>query len=107
MEGRKLDSGNPNPGNIGSYFGRLGVYIWDEIGRNDRRNADRRAKLEELNHWRNAIAHQRFDPAVLGGRTTLGLQQVRGWRLACQGLAFALDAVVAAHLTKLCGNAPW
>lgn len=29
--GRKLDSGNPNPGNIGSDFGRLGMDFWPEV----------------------------------------------------------------------------
>src|SRR5262245_49292525 len=30
MASRKLDQGNPNPGNIGSDFSRLGLKLWDE-----------------------------------------------------------------------------
>jgi len=29
--GRKLDTGNPNPGNIGSDFGRLSMNFWPEV----------------------------------------------------------------------------
>lgn len=32
-EGRKLDSGNPNPGNIGSDFGRFGIQFWPAMVR--------------------------------------------------------------------------
>ena len=29
--GRKLDQGNPNPGNLGADFGRLGMNFWDDV----------------------------------------------------------------------------
>src|SRR5690242_689551 len=63
--GRKLDSGNPNPSNIGSDFGRLGIDFWPEILAADPRNAARRLSLEALNRWRNAIAHQDFEALSL------------------------------------------
>jgi len=81
--GRKLDSGNPNPGNIGSDFGRLGMDFWPEVFKLNPRNFARRAGLEALNRWRNAIAHQDFDPAALGGRTELRMAEVRRWRSTC------------------------
>lgn len=45
---RKLDRGNPKPGNIGSDFTRLGLAFWGEVRGDDARNADRQRKLEEL-----------------------------------------------------------
>lgn len=39
--GRKRDSGNPNPGNIGSDFGRLG-FTWAEVIAKDPRNDSRK-----------------------------------------------------------------
>jgi hypothetical protein len=57
-EGRKLDFGNPNPGNIGSDFDRLGLSFWGELGHAFPDIARLRNSLEELNRWRNAIAHQ-------------------------------------------------
>ena len=104
--GRKLDTGNPNPGNLGADFGYFDFDFWAAV---DARpgNAARRASLEKLNAWRNAIAHQNFDPAKLGGRATLRLGDVRAWRRACDALAVEFDAVVAARLTTMLGAAPW
>lgn len=106
-EDRKLDRGNPNPGNIGADFGRLGVPFWPSVRAIDLRNGQRQAALEELNAWRNAIAHQDFDPARLGGRMTLMLFQVRRWRAACDVLAPAFDSVMRAYLQAHTGTAPW
>ena len=53
---RKLDRGNPNPGNIGSDFTRLGLPFWDEVRRDYTRNEARQGRLDELSEWRNAIA---------------------------------------------------
>src|SRR5258708_7879414 len=39
---RKLDKGNPNPGNIGADFGRLGMTFWQDVQRHSSRNASRR-----------------------------------------------------------------
>lgn len=104
---RKLDRGNPNPGNIAADFGRLGLPIWDKVRALDRRNDERKQRLEELKDWRNAIAHQDFDPAKLGGRTTLRLNDVNRWRRACDQLARAFDQVARGHLNGLVGSRPW
>jgi hypothetical protein len=105
--GRKLDRGNPNPGNIGSDFNRLGVSLWPEINALDARNPQRQILLEELNEWRNAIAHQDFDPAKLGGTIILRLAQVRKWRAACSGLAEAFDIAMRNYIEQTCGTVPW
>ncbi len=44
-QGRKLDSGNPNPGNLGSDFNRFGLDFWAVVDRLDVRNPDRRGAL--------------------------------------------------------------
>ncbi|MDQ2798926.1 MAG: HEPN domain-containing protein [Armatimonadota bacterium] len=104
---RKLDKGNPNPGNIGADFSRLGVVFWDDVKAHDAQNNSRRAHLEKLNDWRNAIAHQDFDPAKLGGTTPLRLMTVRSWRQSAHHLAVSFDAVMLAHITFLTGTPPW
>ena len=105
--GRKLDVGNPNPGNRGADFNRYGLSFWSQVGVRDARNADRRNRLERLNAWRNAVAHQDFDPAKLGGTVTLRLEAVRSWRRAADGLAVSFDAVMRSHLNTLTGSRPW
>jgi len=105
--GRMLDRGNPNPSNLGADFGRLGIDFWPTVAALDRRNARRQASLQELNDWRNAISHQDFDSAKLGGRTTLRLDDVRRWRSSCSALAIQLDRAMHDHLIALTGAAPW
>jgi len=103
---RKLDKGNANPGNLGNDFNRLGLDFWDEVKQLNPRNSARNRALEMLNDWRNAIAHQDFDPVKLGG-STLGLAQVRSWRSACEHLARAFDRVMRNHVRSVTGQAPW
>ena len=66
MANRNLDRGNANPGTIGSDFNRLGVEFWTRVYADYPRNDRRRELLENLSAWRNAIAHQDFEPAKLG-----------------------------------------
>jgi hypothetical protein len=106
--GRKLDQGNPNPGNIGSDFNRLQLPFWSLVDTENLRNRQRRQLLEEVNNWRNAIAHQAFASAMLkGARTALQLMQVQGWRRACEGLAKSFDVVLHGHVRLLTGSPPW
>ena len=104
---RKLDKGNPNPGNIGSDFTRLGLLsFWSDVQSDDARNRDRQSKLECLGDWRNAIAHQDFDPSQSLTPSTLTLPTVRRWRRACNALAVSFDRVAARHLRTI-GCSPW
>jgi hypothetical protein len=57
---RRLDTGNPNPGNLGSDFNRFGLDFWAGVHNLSPKNSRRRENLEELNSWRNAIAHHDF-----------------------------------------------
>ena len=107
VQHRKLNTGNPNPGNIGEDYNRFGISFWDEVKNLDMRNQARQNRIEELNAWRNAIAHHDFDPARLGGTTILRLQQVLRWRKACHSLAGAFDKVMRTHLHAVNGVSPW
>lgn len=105
--GRKLDAANPNPGNIGSDFARLGIDFWSEVRRLHPRNGARQGALESLNRWRNAIAHQDFRNPELRGRSSIQLREVRGWRRACERLAMDMERVMYAYLLRITGTAPW
>jgi hypothetical protein len=111
VDGRKLDRGNAAPASLGSDFGRLGMELWDVLERRDRRNTRRKRRLDQLNIWRNAIAHQdfRFAPhaLVVLARTRRTLDFVHDSRAACGALARQLDAVVGDHLRSIVGQAPW
>jgi hypothetical protein len=102
--GRKLDTGNPNPGNLGADFGRFDLEFWDEVDRLDDRSPDRRGQLRDLNEWRNAIAHH--DVKVLA-LEPLHLDDVREWRRVCENLAPCFDEVMRSHLESITGASPW
>jgi hypothetical protein len=102
---RSLDRGNPHRGAIGSDFDRLGIDFWTEVHRLDARN-QRRLLLQELIDWRNAIAHQDFDPVAPGGNPTLHLARVRGWRSAVNALMHDFDQAMYNYLQALLGSPP-
>ena len=106
--GCKIDRGNPNPGNLGSDFNRFGLRFWSQVDIHRPQNPTRKAALEEMNEWRNAIAHQDFTTAMMrAGRLTLTLAQVQTWRKACDGLARSFDDVLRSHIQTLTGSIPW
>jgi hypothetical protein len=106
ISNRKLDTGNPNPGNIGSDFARFGpnFLFWGAVKTLSSKNIARRAKLDEMNLWRNAIAHQDF--SRLPGRN-LRLERVRSWRRACDRLALEFDRVINSQLVFATNTVPW
>jgi hypothetical protein len=105
--GRQLDQRSAQPASLGADFGRFGLGFWAEVERYGPRNTARKGILELLNCWRNAIAHQDFDPTKLGGTATLRLVQVRKWRATCAHLAAAFDEVMRRYLEALTGISPW
>jgi hypothetical protein len=108
LSGRKLDMGNPNCGNLGADFNRLRLNFWPSVHADHPRNPQRAVLLEELNRWRNAIAHYHFAPDMYrGGRPSLPLADVQEWRTACDGLARSFDNVLRAHVMSITGAAPW
>jgi hypothetical protein len=107
LRGRQLDRGNAQSGSIGADFGRLKMDFWAVAAAHDPRNAGRRPNLDMLNAWRNAIAHQDFDAARLGGTTTLRLAQVRRWRGICHRLAQSFDETMRLYLLGVILFSPW
>jgi hypothetical protein len=105
---RQLNSRNANQGTLAGDFNRLGVRpLWTLVDAVFVNNHLRRQWLDELNAWRNAIAHQAFDPAVLGGTTVLRLATVQRWRRGLHKLARSLDQVLRAHIRTVTGIDPW
>ena len=105
--GRQLDRGNASPSTLGSDFTRLGFECWQEFDTAEPRGPTLRRRLEEMNVWRNAIAHSDFDPRRLGGRMLLTIARVRRWRRALNRVARVLDRVVADHIQQTTGVRPW
>jgi hypothetical protein len=105
--GRQLDRGNASSSTLGADFGRFGLPLWAELDRLDPRGPLLRRLLEEMNAWRNAIAHSDFDPARLGGRMSLPIRRVRRWRAACHRIARRLDRLLADRLHQLTDLRPW
>jgi hypothetical protein len=101
---RQLDSRNAQPGSLGADFNRFGLEFWPAVEHVDRRNRQRREKLDQLNEWRNAIAHH----DIASRRSSLTPREVtldacKDWRSALNGLALSCDRVLAAHLQTLLG----
>ena len=105
--GQPFSRGNPQAGTIGSDFGRLGLPFWEEVYTVQAHNRRRRALLDELMGWRNAIAHNDFDPDDFGVDPILHLAEVRRWRSAINGLCSSFDRVLRDHLTGILGASPW
>jgi hypothetical protein len=105
---RQLDRGNAQPSALGADFSRLGLEFWAVVEAVDARNPARRRKLEELNDWRNAIAHHDIERhrADLHPHTVT-LTACNSWHSALNGLADSFDQVLTAHLKTLLGSQPW
>jgi hypothetical protein len=110
-QGRSLDYGNANPGTIGNNFLRIGLGMWVVLEKKDKRNKDRQKRLEQLNVWRNGVAHQSFDwgkeQLKTVGKTKATLVYIRRWRAACEALSAQFDEVVHDHLVAITGTPPW
>jgi len=111
-DNRPLDRGNAHSGSIGGSFESFDLDIWGAARQLDARTARRSVRLEQLNVWRNAIAHQDFDFSrrqleVLAGMTRLGLDEVRTFRSCCGQLAGTFDRVLARRLESIVGSRPW
>lgn len=112
---RRLDQGNANDGNIAEDFGRLGMEdFWARVAAEGggARTKTRRRRLEQMNLWRNAIAHNNFEQHQvridkLDGHLRPRLAEVERCRTACEQLAVQFEAAVAAFLTQVVGAPPW
>jgi hypothetical protein len=110
LDGRRLQRHNAHPGAIGDDFDRLDVRLWTELYSLDPRYAAHRRRLEELNAWRNAIAHQDFS-RIGTDQLTIGIRPdratLRAWRHALDQLAGGMDRVMYAKLSRSTGGRPW
>lgn len=112
---RRLDSGNANEATIAEDFGRIGMEdFWDLVGAQGGAalTKARRKRLEQMNMWRNAIAHNNFEQYQsrvdkLDGRLRPRLVEGKRCRVACDQLAEQMARAVAAFLTPIAGAAPW
>jgi hypothetical protein len=104
LEGRQLDRGNANVPNLGSDFGRFYFRLWDVVLAHDRRNRRRKAKLEALMRWRNAIGHgdveQKHEEGVLVP-LRINLKVCQEWNAALGGLVISIDEVLETHCEDL------
>ena len=75
-------NGNPNPGNVGSDFARFDMDFWSAVKALDARNQRRQDALQDLNEWRNAIAHQDWAaaPPCASAPSGSGARRVGPWR---------------------------
>ena len=111
VHGRLLDRGNAHSSALAADFGWRGLRLWEELVESDQRNRQRRTRLDQLNAWRNAIAHQArplapTDTAAAAGATRT-LRWARLWRADCSALAHQMDSYVKRRLTSLLGIRPW
>jgi hypothetical protein len=105
---RQLDRGNAQPGAIGADFNRFVFEFWTVVKAADARNTGRQRKLEELNDWRNAIAHHDIESNRSGLRPhEVTLAACHSWRGALDGLAESFDRVLADRIETLLGSRPW
>ncbi|MFZ4894184.1 hypothetical protein ACL9RL_07020 [Plantibacter sp. Mn2098] len=111
VAGRKLDTGNAGPGNIGSDWGRFGMTLWPGLAAaypGVRGATDWNARLEWLNTARNGIAHN--DPARIAaahGEHSLTMHTFRVTRRRLDRFTSALDAVTEAYLMTTLSIASW
>ena len=112
---RKLDQGNANHGSIAEDFGRIGMsdfWKWVALYGGEKRTKLRLARLEQMNIWRNAIAHNNFEQNqgridLLDGRLRPRLVEAARCRTAVDQLAAQVSESVGGYLGELVGTAPW
>ncbi len=109
-QGRKLDSGNANPGNLGADFGRFGIQWWPAMAARTQRTRSRQEMLDNLNKARNAIVHD--NPHEIADLRNEGfpitLKTFVRCRRALNRLAITMDETLALHLDRFFGaGRPW
>ena len=108
---RRLDRGNAHAAALSDDFRWLGSHLWTELVGMDRRNGRRRTRLDQLNVWRNAIAHQalplREAHAATAADTARTFRCARLWRANCSTLALQLDRFVKKRLNIMLRIRPW
>ena len=112
---RRLDQGNANAGSIAEDFGRIGMKdFWPEVARKGGavRTKARLRRIEQMNMWRNAIAHSNFEQYLnqldkLDGVLHPRLAEASACRVAVNALTIQISEAVAKHLARVVGSVPW
>ncbi|ORW09450.1 hypothetical protein AWC16_16695 [Mycolicibacter longobardus] len=104
--GRKLDTGNAGPGNIGNDFSFLSMTFWPDVNlRYPVKGPKWNKMLANLNDVRNAVAHSDSAKlAVVRERQPLTLRTFRSWRRSLNDTAAGFDTVVSAYLQNVTGK---
>jgi hypothetical protein len=107
---RKLDRQNANSGNLGHDFGLFGFRFWAAVDALGPRYPARRRRLDQVNAWRNAIAHQDLDrladdPLTAGTRPDLPTFRI--WRRSLDQLAGGIDRAMSTEVGDITGDLPW
>lgn len=105
LRGRQLDRGNAQSASLGADYARLGIRFWPELQALDPQTPSYRVAPDELNTWRNAVAHQDFSSFPAGSRLLLG--DVRRWRKSCRALARVMNESLRNYLFSMSGVSPW
>lgn len=104
---RKLDSKNATSSSLGSDFGRFGFNFIPALKAQSKLNKQRLSHLDEMNAWRNAIAHQNFNNKKVDVSGYLTLSKVRTWHNACDKLTLSMDNLMKERLRSLTESDPW
>lgn len=107
---RKLDRQNATSASLGHDFGLFGFRFWAAVDALGPQYPARRRRLDQLNAWRNAIAHQDFDrladdPLTAGTRPEL--PTFRTWRRSLDQLACGIDGAMSTEVADITGDSPW
>jgi len=112
---RGLDRGNANRSTIAEDFAGLGMEnFWDLVAAEGggKRTAARLRRLEQMNIWRNAVAHDNFEKlkskiGLLDGQLHPRLVEGAKCRKACDFLAVQMAAAVRRRVHQIVGTSPW
>jgi uncharacterized protein YutE (UPF0331/DUF86 family) len=110
VSGRWLDRGNPTASNLGSDFGRFDLRLWDVLQTFDRRNQQRRERLDALIGWRNAIVHGDIDRKKEEGRLDpleITLKVCQNWNTTLSELILTIEKILTAHCVNFGIGKPW
>lgn len=108
-DGRFVDKGNANPGNLGTDFLRLGITLWPDIyAAYPFKGPHWNKELDWLNLARNGIAHNDVVKITAArGVHPLTLATFKRVRGVLGQFCAGMDVVVGTYLKAVTGVTPW
>jgi hypothetical protein len=107
---RRMDRGNADPEALRRDFELFDLHLWYELRRlHPTRSRQWRDRLALLHEARNGLAHADGPKLarVLAAGWPITIRSARRWRSSLDGLAAAMDRVVADHLHREFGARSW